>query len=61
MPFILPFQNSNVDHSQSVKKLTFAKFSQKLKSQIETIQDNSLSELKTMVDLGSQFYVQAHM
>ncbi|KAI8350922.1 Prefoldin subunit-domain-containing protein [Choanephora cucurbitarum] len=34
---------------------------QKLNTQIETIQENNLKELKTMVDLGSQFYVQAHV
>ncbi|KAI9491343.1 Prefoldin subunit-domain-containing protein [Zychaea mexicana] len=34
---------------------------QKLKSQIELIQQNELDELKTMVDLGTQFYVQAHI
>ncbi|KAI8645810.1 hypothetical protein BD408DRAFT_381472 [Parasitella parasitica] len=34
---------------------------QKLNMQIETIQDNKLNELKTMVDLGSQFFVQAHV
>ncbi|CEP14992.1 hypothetical protein [Parasitella parasitica] len=34
---------------------------QKLNTQIETIQDNKLNELKTMVDLGSQFFVQAHV
>ncbi|KAG0165964.1 hypothetical protein DFQ28_001619 [Apophysomyces sp. BC1034] len=32
---------------------------QKLKSQIELIQTHDLKELKTMVDLGSQFYAQA--
>ncbi|RUP48159.1 UXT-like protein [Jimgerdemannia flammicorona] len=31
----------------------------KLKSQIEVIQENNLKEMKTMVDLGSNFYVQA--
>ncbi|CAO3664096.1 unnamed protein product [Umbelopsis ramanniana] len=31
----------------------------KLKLQIETIQNNDLMEMKTMVDLGSNFYVQA--
>jgi hypothetical protein len=36
-------------------------YSQKLNAQIDTIQENDLKELKTMVDLGSQFYVQAHM
>lgn len=35
--------------------------SQKLNAQIETIQENKLDELKTMVDLGSQFFVQAHV
>ncbi|KAI8967744.1 Prefoldin subunit-domain-containing protein [Mycotypha africana] len=34
---------------------------QKLNAQIETIQENNLKELKTMVDLGSQFYAQAHV
>lgn len=34
---------------------------QKLKAQIETIEENKLTELKTMVDLGSQFYAQAHI
>ncbi|KAI8051088.1 Prefoldin subunit-domain-containing protein [Gilbertella persicaria] len=34
---------------------------QKLKTQIQTIQENDLKELKTMVDLGSQFYAQAHI
>ncbi|KAI8099465.1 Prefoldin alpha-like protein [Halteromyces radiatus] len=34
---------------------------QKLKSQIELIQKGEHKELKTMVDLGSQFYVQAHV
>ncbi|KAI9365902.1 hypothetical protein BD770DRAFT_312557, partial [Pilaira anomala] len=34
---------------------------QKLKAQIDTIKDNDLKELKTMVDLGSQFYVQGHI
>ncbi|KAG2210314.1 hypothetical protein INT47_003299 [Mucor saturninus] len=34
---------------------------QKLNLQIETIEENDLKELKTMVDLGSQFYVQAHI
>ncbi|ORE07394.1 Prefoldin alpha-like protein [Rhizopus microsporus var. microsporus] len=34
---------------------------QKLYSQIELIQENKLKELKTMVDLGSQFYAQAHI
>ncbi|KAI8087220.1 hypothetical protein BDF21DRAFT_379071 [Thamnidium elegans] len=34
---------------------------QKLKVQIDTIKDNDLQELKTMVDLGSQFFVQAHI
>ncbi|KAG2200696.1 hypothetical protein INT46_008820 [Mucor plumbeus] len=34
---------------------------QKLNTQIETIQENKLDELKTMVDLGSQFFVQAHV
>ncbi|RUS31686.1 hypothetical protein BC938DRAFT_477316 [Jimgerdemannia flammicorona] len=33
----------------------------KLKSQIEVIQENNLKEMKTMVDLGSNFYVQAKM
>ncbi|GAB5593977.1 hypothetical protein Unana1_08877 [Umbelopsis nana] len=31
----------------------------KLKAQIETIQSNDLKEMKTMVDLGSNFYAQA--
>ncbi|KAG2183388.1 hypothetical protein INT43_006394 [Umbelopsis isabellina] len=31
----------------------------KLKAQIETIQTNDLKEMKTMVDLGSNFYAQA--
>ena len=35
--------------------------SQKLKTQIELIQENDMKEMKTMVDLGTQFYVQAHM
>lgn len=39
----------------------FFSFSQKLKAQFETIEENKLTELKTMVDLGSQFYAQAHM
>ncbi|KAI7908131.1 Prefoldin subunit-domain-containing protein [Cokeromyces recurvatus] len=34
---------------------------EKLKVQIETIEQNDLKDLKTMVDLGSQFYVQAHI
>ncbi|OAD68365.1 hypothetical protein PHYBLDRAFT_173362 [Phycomyces blakesleeanus NRRL 1555(-)] len=34
---------------------------QKLKIQIESIQTNKLTELKTLVDLGSQFYAQAHI
>ncbi|KAI9483415.1 MAG: Prefoldin subunit-domain-containing protein [Benjaminiella poitrasii] len=34
---------------------------EKLKVQIETIEQNDLKELKTMVDLGSQFYAQAHI
>ncbi|SAM04581.1 hypothetical protein [Absidia glauca] len=34
---------------------------QKLKSQIEMIQQGEHKELKTMVDLGSQFYAQAHI
>ncbi|KAI8333616.1 Prefoldin subunit-domain-containing protein, partial [Chlamydoabsidia padenii] len=34
---------------------------QKLKSQIEMIQQGGHKELKTMVDLGSQFYAQAHI
>ncbi|KAI7864582.1 Prefoldin subunit-domain-containing protein [Spinellus fusiger] len=34
---------------------------QKLQTNIESIQQNSLTELKTMVDLGSQFYAQAHI
>ncbi|KAI8366042.1 Prefoldin subunit-domain-containing protein [Radiomyces spectabilis] len=34
---------------------------QKLKTQIEMMQTHNLKELKTMVDLGSQFYVQAHV
>jgi hypothetical protein len=33
----------------------------KLKAQIETIQSNDLKEMKTMVDLGSNFYAQAKM
>jgi hypothetical protein len=36
-------------------------YSQKLNTQIETIEENGLKELKTMVDLGSQFYCQALM
>jgi hypothetical protein len=39
----------------------FNQNSQKLKGQIELIQSQNLKELKTMVDLGSQFYAQAHM
>ncbi|CAO3596398.1 unnamed protein product [Absidia cylindrospora] len=34
---------------------------QKLKKQIELIQQGEHKELKTMVNLGSQFYVQAHI
>ncbi|KAI8143846.1 Prefoldin alpha-like protein [Fennellomyces sp. T-0311] len=34
---------------------------QKLKTQIELIQEHDMSEMKTMVDLGTQFYVQAHV
>ncbi|KAI7885341.1 Prefoldin alpha-like protein [Lichtheimia hyalospora FSU 10163] len=34
---------------------------QKLKTQIQTIQDCELKEMKTMTDIGNQFYVQAHI
>ncbi|KAG0748804.1 hypothetical protein G6F57_004858 [Rhizopus arrhizus] len=34
---------------------------QKLNSQIELIQTNEMKELKTMTDLGSHFYAQAHI
>ncbi|CDH52093.1 protein uxt-like [Lichtheimia corymbifera JMRC:FSU:9682] len=34
---------------------------QKLKAQIQTIQDCNLKEMKTMTDIGNQFYVQAHI
>ncbi|KAL1930793.1 hypothetical protein VTP01DRAFT_10955 [Rhizomucor pusillus] len=34
---------------------------QKLRTQIELIKEHDLKELKTMVDLGAQFYVQAHV
>ncbi|KAI8985403.1 hypothetical protein BDB01DRAFT_759333 [Pilobolus umbonatus] len=33
----------------------------KVNTQISLIEDNELKELKTMVDLGSQFYCQAHI
>ncbi|ORX91811.1 Prefoldin alpha-like protein [Basidiobolus meristosporus CBS 931.73] len=31
----------------------------KLRSQVETLKDNNVKEMKTMVDLGSNFYAQA--
>lgn len=39
----------------------FSWYSLKLKAQIETIESNDLKEMKTMVDLGSNFYAQAKM
>jgi hypothetical protein len=39
----------------------YSLYSLKLKTQIETIQNNDLKEMKTKVDLGSNFYVQAKM
>ncbi|KAI9313135.1 Prefoldin subunit-domain-containing protein [Dichotomocladium elegans] len=34
---------------------------EKLKAQIQTIQDNELKEIKTLTDIGTEFYVQAHI
>lgn len=36
-------------------------YSLKLAKDIEVIKDNGLKEMKTQVDLGSNFYVQAKM
>lgn len=41
--------------------LSYAAHSLKLAKDIEVIKENGLTEMKTQVDLGSNFYVQAKM
>jgi hypothetical protein len=52
--------NKDLLHMRQFVKIDLL-YSQKLNTQIETIEENGLKELKTMVDLGSQFYCQALM